>query len=195
MRVLQRDEILKSALSENHQYGWPMMMVHWLMAVGILVGFTAGLYMVDIPGITPFKLKLYNWHKWLGVTLLALVLFRIVVRSVSRTPRYPAHWGRNTILAARLGHLGLYLLMLAVPVFGYLFSLAAGFPVVWFGVIELPVVIDKDPALKELFKTLHELSAKGLVSLIAGHVLMALKHHLLDKDGVLGRMIPGLKAD
>ena len=85
--------------------------------------------------------------------------------------------------------------MLAVPTFGYLYSLASGFPVVWFGVIDLPVLIDKDPELKALFKTLHELSGKGLVLLVAGHVLMALKHHILDKDGVLGRMIPGMKAD
>ncbi|HEX4856019.1 MAG TPA: cytochrome b [Limnobacter sp.] len=182
-------------MRENHRYGLPMVALHWLMAIGILTAFGAGLYMVDIPGITPFKLKLYNWHKWLGVSLLALVVIRLLVRSASRTPRYPAHWGRRTIAAARLGHLALYLLMFAVPVFGYLFSLAAGFPVVWFGVIELPVVIEKDAVLKEVFKTLHELSAKGLVLLVAGHVIMALKHHLLDRDGILGRMIPGLRAD
>lgn len=172
-----------------------MVAVHWLMALGILTAFGMGLYMVDIPGITPFKLKLFNWHKWLGVTLFVLVLLRIVTRMASKTPKYPAHWGHNTVLFAKVGHLALYILMLAVPTFGYLYSLASGFPVVWFGVVDLPVLIDKDPELKVLFKTLHELSGKGLVLLVAGHVLMALKHHILDKDGVLGRMIPGMKAD
>ena len=186
---------MKSALSENHRYGLPMVVIHWLMALGILTAFAVGLYMVDIPGITPFKLKLFNWHKWLGVTLFTLVLLRMVVRMVSKTPKYPAHWGHNTVLFAKLGHFALYVLMLGVPTFGYLYSLASGFPVVWFGVIELPVLIDKDPGLKELFKTLHELSAKGLVFLVAGHVLMALKHHFMDKDRVLGRMIPGAKVD
>ena len=94
-----------------------------------------------------------------------------------------------------MGHMALYLFMLGVPTFGYLYSLASGYPVVWFGVIELPVLIEKNAELKALFKTLHELSGKGLVFLVVGHVLMALKHHILDKDGVLGRMIPGMKAD
>lgn len=172
-----------------------MVAVHWLMVVGILTAFGMGLYMVDIPGITPFKLKLFNWHKWLGVTLFALVLLRIVVRMLSKTPKYPAHWGHKSVLFAKLGHMALYVLMLGVPTFGYLYSLASGFPVVLFGVIELPVLIDKNPELKELFKTLHELSGKGLVFLVVGHALMALKHHYMDKDGVLGRMIPGMKAD
>lgn len=186
---------MRSALSENHRYGFPMVVIHWLMAIGIFTAFGVGLYMVDIPGITPFKLKLFNWHKWLGVTLFTLVLLRMVIRSISKTPRYPAHWGHSTMLFAKLGHFALYMLMLGVPTFGYLYSLASGFPVVWFGVIELPVLIDKDPGLKELFKTLHELSAKGLVFLAAGHVLIALKHHFVDKDRVLGRIIPGARVD
>ncbi len=186
---------MRSALKENHQYGMPMMVMHWLLALGILTAFGVGLYMVDIPGITPFKLKLFNWHKWLGVTLFVLVLLRVLVRWGSHLPKYPAHWGYRTILLAKLGHGALYALMFAVPVFGYLYSLASGFPVVWFGVIELPVLIEKDAALKDLFKTLHELSAKGLVLLVVGHVGMALKHHVIDKDGVLGRMIPGMKVD
>lgn len=103
--------------------------------------------------------------------------------------------GHNTVLFAKLGHMALYVFMLGVPTFGYLYSLASGYPVVWFGVIELPVLINKDPEFKELFKTLHELSGKGLVFLVAGHVLMALKHHVLDKDGILGRMVPGMRAD
>lgn len=172
-----------------------MVVIHWLMAAGILTAFGVGLYMVDIPGITPFKLKLFNWHKWLGVALFVLVLLRILVRFASRAPKYPAHWSSKTVLLAKLGHLALYLFMLGVPVFGYLYSLASGFPVVWFGVIELPVLIGRDPVLQNVFKTLHELSANGLVLLVAGHVLMALKHHILDKDGILGRMIPGMKAD
>ncbi|WP_370261591.1 cytochrome b [Limnobacter sp.] len=186
---------MTSALQENRRYGWPMVIVHWAMALGILTAFGMGLYMVDIPGITPFKLKMFNWHKWLGVTLWALLLLRLLVRINSKVPRYPAHWGRRTILMAKLGHAALYVLMLAVPTLGYFYSLASGFPVVWFGVIELPVLIEKDPALKDTLKLAHELSAKGLVLLVAGHVLMALKHHVLDKDGVLGRMIPGMKAD
>lgn len=165
------------------------------MAIGILTAFGMGLYMVDIAGITPLKIKLFNWHKWLGVCLFSLVVLRVVVRLFSTIPKYPPHWGHGTIRLAKLGHMALYVLMVAVPIFGYLYSLASGFPVVWFGAIELPVLIDKDPELKELFKTLHEFSSKGLMILVIGHVFMALKHHILNKDGVLGRMVPGMKAD
>ncbi|HEX4879633.1 MAG TPA: cytochrome b/b6 domain-containing protein, partial [Limnobacter sp.] len=114
---------MTSALQENRRYGLPMVLLHWLMAIGILTAFGVGLYMVDIPGITPFKLKLFNWHKWLGVTLFVLVALRLLVRFYSRTPRYPAHWGRRTILLAKLGHWALYALMFAVPTLGYLYSL------------------------------------------------------------------------
>lgn len=182
---------MKSALQQPKRYGGLLITIHWLMALGILVAFAAGLYMVSIPGITPDKLRLYNWHKWLGVSLLALVLLRVVVKASGRTPRYPQHWGRNTILMAQLGHWALYIFMFVVPTLGYLFSLASGYPVVWFGVIKLPVLIEKNAELKELFQTLHGVSAKILIALVVGHVLMALKHHFKDKDSILGRMLPG----
>lgn len=186
---------MSSTLADRRRFNAWMIAIHWAMAVGILTAFGMGLYMVDIPGITPFKLKLINWHKWLGVTLLALVLLRVVVRWASKAPAYPPHWGRRTVLMAKAGHWALYALMLAVPLLGYFYSLAAGFPVVWFGVIELPVFIERDIPLRDTLKWWHELSAKALVLLVAGHVLMALKHHFGDKDRILGRMIPGLKAD
>ncbi len=168
-----------------------MMAVHWLMALGILTAFGVGLYMVDIPGITPLKLRLYNWHKWLGVALFTLVAARMLIKLLSKQPAYPRHWGRHTIRMAKAGHWALYLLMFAVPTFGYLFSLAAGFPVVWFGVIELPVIIEKNAEMKDLYKLLHELSAKLLVLLVVGHVAMVIKHQIKDRENILNRMIPG----
>lgn len=182
---------MTSALVHPKRYNVLMILIHWLMALGLITAFAAGLYMVSIDGITPDKLRLYNWHKWLGVSLFLLVVLRSLVRVGSSTPRYPQHWGRNTIFLAKLGHLALYALMFAVPVFGYLFSLASGYPVVWFGVIELPVFIEKNAELKDLFKTLHEVSAKLMIAFVVGHVLMALKHHFKDKDFVLGRILPG----
>lgn len=177
------------------RYSVPMMVVHWLMAMGILGVFGMGLFMVDIAGITPLKLKLFNWHKWLGVTLFVVLLLRIVLKWRSKAPPYPAHWDAKTVLLVKLGHLGLYALMLSVPLVGYLHSLTAGYPVVWFGVFELPVFLERDEHLNALFKILHEWGAYGLIGLVAGHVVMALKHHVLDKEGILGRMIPGMKAD
>lgn len=184
---------MTSALAQPKRYNGFLITIHWLMALGIVIAFAAGLYMVSISGITPDKLRLYNWHKWLGVSLFALVVFRFLIKLGSKTPRYPQHWGRNTILMAQLGHWVIYLLMFAVPAFGYLFSLASGYPVVWFGVIKLPVLIEKDAELKALFQTLHGVSAKLLIVFVIGHVLMALKHHFKDQDSVLGRMLPGAR--
>lgn len=184
-----------SELQAKKRYGLPLIVVHWLMAIGIFGVFGMGLYMTGIVGITPLKLKLFNWHKWLGVGLFVVLVLRVVLKLFSKAPPYPAHWDAKTVLLVRLGHLGLYGLMLAVPLIGYLYSLAAGYPVVWFGVIELPVLMERDEHLRELFKILHEWAAYGLIGLVAGHVVMALKHHLLDKEGILGRMIPSMKAD
>lgn len=167
-----------------------MMLIHAVMAIGLIGAFGVGLYMVDIPGITPFKLRLYNWHKWAGVTLWVLVLLRFFVKVMSKKPPYPMHWSVHTVRMAKLGHAALYVAMFAVPVFGYLYSLAAGFPVVWFGVLELPVLIEKDEVLKPIFKSLHDLSSKALMLLVLGHVAMALKHQFKDRENILGRMIP-----
>lgn len=185
---------MASALHPDKRYNWFMVIIHWLMAVGLITAVGMGLYMVDIAGITPTKLRLYNWHKWLGVSLFALVLLRMVVKAFSDSPRYPQHWGHGTVRAAKLGHLALYVCMFTVPVLGYLFSLSAGYPVVWFGVIELPVVLEKNAELKPIFQFAHELSAKVMVALVVGHVVMALKHHFKDNDPILGRIIPGMRS-
>lgn len=182
---------LVSGLETQSKYSGLMMAMHWLMAIGILTAFGVGLYMVGIEGITPAKLRLYNWHKWLGVTLLTLVAARMFIKLSSKQPAYPRHWGRNAVRMAKAGHWALYVLMFAVPTFGYLFSLAAGFPVVWFGVIELPVLIEKNAQMKDLYKLLHELSAKLLVLLVVGHVGMVIKHQWKDRENILRRMLPG----
>lgn len=180
-----------SGLDEKMRYNGWMILMHWLMAIGITTAFGVGLYMVDIEGITPLKLKLYNWHKWLGVSLFTLLAVRLLIKLMSKAPPYPQHWGHTTVRMAKGGHWVLYLLMAAVPLLGYLFSLAAGYPVVWFGVIELPVLIGKNAELKELFRFWHELSANLLVIVVFGHVAMALKHQFKERENILSRMWPG----
>lgn len=179
----------------RHVYGGTAIALHWLMALGIFVAFGIGLYMVDLVNISPLKLRLFNWHKWLGVSLFVVLLVRLVVKWMSRAPAYPVHWSARSIRMVKMGHWLLYALMLAVPTLGYLYSLAAGYPVVWFGVLELPVLIDKDPQLKEVLQVVHGWSAKFLMVVVLGHVGMAFKHHFWNREGILGRMVPGMKAD
>ena len=94
------------------------------------------------------------------------------------------------ILAAHLGHWGLYALMLAIPLSGWLMSSAKGFQTVWFGVLPLPDLLDKDKALGNTLQTVHAVLNLGLIGLLLAHVGAALKHHFLQRDDVLTRMLP-----
>ena len=162
--------------------------LHWLLAVAIVGAFGVGLYMSDLP-LSPTRLKLYNWHKWAGVTILALSALRLLWRLGHRPPAdlpMPAWQAR----AAHAVHFLLYLAFFAVPLSGWAYSSAAGFPIVWFGVLPLPDFVPVDKPLAHQLKELHELLAWGLALLVLAHIGAALKHHLIDKDGLLLRMMP-----
>ena len=164
--------------------------LHWLLALGILVAFCVGVYMSDLP-FSPQRLKLYNWHKWAGVTILALSALRLLWRLTHRPPAdvpMPA-WQR---LAAHGTHHLLYLLFFAVPLVGWAYSSAAGFPIVLFGVLPLPDFVSPDKALSEAIKPWHGWLAYAMAVLVVLHVAGALKHHFVDRDGLLARMLPSL---
>jgi cytochrome b561 len=166
------------------------MLLHWLVAALIVAAFMLGTVMVDIPGLTPTKLKYFSWHKWLGVTVLALVAVRLLWRLTHAAPAYPAAmpgWQKG---AAHALHGLLYLLMFAIPVSGYFYSLAAGVPVVYLGVLPLPVLMDPSPEWKGVLKQVHYALNMTLLAAFALHLGAALKHHFIDKDGVLKRMLP-----
>ncbi len=170
------------------RYTATAMALHWLLAVAIVGAFGMGLYMSDLP-LSPTRLKLFNWHKWAGVTILALSALRLLWRLGHRPPAdlpMPAWQAR----AAHAVHFLLYLAFFAVPLSGWAYSSAAGFPIVWFGVLPLPDFVPVDKPLAHQLKELHELLAWGLALLVLAHVAAALKHHLIDKDGLLLRMMP-----
>ncbi len=166
-------------------------LLHWLMALLIVSAFALGLTMVDIPGITPTKLKYYSWHKWLGVTILGLACARLLWRLAHPAPPYPASMPGWQQTAASGLHALLYLLIFAVPLSGYFYSLAAGVPVVYLGIIPLPVLIEANAEWKPGLKLLHYSLNMLLLAGVGLHVLAALKHHFIDRDGVLKRMLPG----
>ena len=104
--------------------------------------------MTDIPGFTPTKLKYFSWHKWIGVTVFALAVLRVLWRATHRAPPMPDGMPRWQKGAAHLTHFLLYVLMLVIPASGYLYSSAAGIQVVYLGVLPLPTIIGPDQALK-----------------------------------------------
>lgn len=175
----------------QQRYTTTAIVLHWLIAVLIIGAFTMGLVMTDIPGFTPTKLRYYSWHKWAGVTVLALAALRLLWRLFNRPPEMTAAmpaWQRGA--AHGLHHL-LYVLMFAVPISGYFYTLAAGVPVVYLGKFMMPVLIDKDPVLAETLKALHYWLTMSLAALVVLHVLAALKHAIVDRDGTMRRMLPG----
>ena len=105
----------------------------------------------------------------------------------------PATMPRWQQWAAHAGHAALYLLMLAIPLTGWLMSSAKGFQTVYFGVLPIPDLMSKDKELGDLLRKVHEALNWTLVVTVAGHVAAAVKHHVLDHDDVLVRMAPWLK--
>ena len=170
------------------------MALHWLLALAILGMFAVGVYMADLP-FSPLRLKLYNWHKWAGVTFLALTLLRLLWRMTHRPPALPHAIAQAMpswqIRAYHATHHLLYLLFFAVPLIGWAYSSAAGFPIVWFSQIPLPDFVSPNKQLADMIKPLHEFSAFALVGLAGLHIAAALKHHWIDRDGLLARMLPG----
>jgi cytochrome b561 len=165
--------------------------LHWLLALTLVGLFVVGNYMADLP-FSPTRLKLYNWHKWAGVTVLALSALRLVWRLIRRPPALPeriraAMPGWQTAAFHATHHL-MYALFFAVPLTGWAYSSAAGFPIVWFGVLPLPDFVPVDKALAAAIKPFHALAAFALAGLVLAHVGAALKHQFFDRDRLLGRM-------
>ena len=164
--------------------------LHWLIAILIIIAFVLGNIMVDMR-ISPAKLQYYSYHKWLGVTVLGFVALRLISRLLSKAPPYPANMGKVQTHIANGTHILLYVLMFAVPLSGYFYTLAAGYPVVYLGLFELPVLIGPNPEIKGSLKEFHEILNNIMLVLVLLHVAAALKHHFYDKDGLLHRMRPG----
>jgi cytochrome b561 len=165
-------------------------LLHWLMALLIVAAFGLGFIMTDIPGITPTKLKYFSWHKWVGVSVLFLAAIRLLWRLKHPAPPYRQLMPRWQIFISGLAHGAMYVLMFAVPLSGYFYSLAAGVPVVYFGVLSLPVLIEADPILKPVLKELHEALMFVFLAVIILHILAVIKHQIFDKDNILKRMLP-----
>ena len=172
-------------------YGWSLIGLHWLTLLLIAAAFALGLILDDMP-LSPTKLKLYAWHKWIGLLVLALLPLRLLLRRLDSLDRL-AELVPWEVRLSSLVHGLLYLLMFAAPLLGWLHSSAAGFSVVWFGVLPLPDLVGKDKAMAEVLKELHEGAVFTLVSLVVFHALAAVYHHHMRKDGVLARMAPWVR--
>lgn len=166
---------------------------HWLMAALIVAQGAIGLTMVDL-SLSPTKVKVFALHKSIGLTVLTLALLRLAWRAGNRAPRDPPmpRWQR---IAARISHVALYALILALPLSGWLFNSASNFPLAWFGLVHLPSQTGHvNPGLKAFALTAHVTLFWILVAVLVVHVGAALWHHYDRRDDVLKRMLPGTRG-
>ncbi len=169
-------------------WGWVARILHWLMAALIIGQAMLGKYAHELEP-TPEKLNLMMWHKSIGITLLFLVLLRLSWRWVNPSPDVgfaAARWERA---AARLNHIGLYALMFAIPLSGWLMNSAKNVPFSLYRTIPWPALIGPDKVLGELFAEWHEGLVLALLALLVLHIAAALWHHFLKKDTVLLHML------
>lgn len=177
------------ASSSPSRYGGVAITLHWVVALLILGLLGVGLWMTELKA-SPFKIQVYGWHKAIGLTVLTLAALRLIWRVTHRPPDLPAAIPRWQRLAAGISHWSLYGLMLAMPLTGWLQNSAAGFPLTWFGLFKVPPLIARDRDAFAFWQDVHQALAYTLMALIALHVAAAIKHHFINRDDVLKRMLP-----
>ena len=178
-----------SLKNPSDRWGAVSQLLHWAILVLLVWIAWLGLGMVDQPN-TPAKISTYALHKSLGLTLLGLVTVRLAWRlhagaptPVTGTPTWQAR-------IASLTHVALYALLFAIPLSGWLFNSASGYPLLWFKQFNLPALAGRNPAVADVAATLHEFGFWLLVALVALHAAAALCHHVVQRDDTLVRMLP-----
>jgi len=178
--------------NDSTRYGALSKSLHWLMALLIIALLAVGWYMTSLPDDAPGRLRIINTHKAIGALVLLLALIRIVWIRMSPAPALPAVFSdKERKLTKALQGL-LYLLMILMPVSGYVMSTAAGYPVHFFGLFDLPMLFGKSKALAGAMGEAHEFMAWTLAAIVLLHMAGAIKHRLLDRGGesdILRRML------
>ena len=184
-------------MSPVPRYDPVAMLLHWVLAFAIFTAIASGLYASSLP-ISPARLRWVNWHKWIGVSVLFLAVVRFAWRAWHPAPKLPdaiatrmPRWQHRTRVAV---HWAMYVLFLAIPLAGWTYSSATGFPIVWLGFLPLPDLMAPNKALAPALRALHQALAYGLGALVALHVAAVVNHQFFLRDGLLRRMLPSLGA-
>lgn len=170
-------------------YGAMAQAFHWLVVVGITAQFIWA-WRIDQTDSIRSQFALVNQHKSIGMTVLTLVILRLLWRLVNRTPAFPARMSDWEKRAASTAHWLLYALILAMPLTGWMYSSAAGFGAEFFGLLDIPDFVAQSERLEDIFGTIHAWLAKAILVVVTVHVLAALRHQFVLKDGLLRRMLP-----
>ncbi len=171
--------------SKDH-FGFIAILLHWVMAILIIGLLILGIYMVNLP-ISLEKLKLYGWHKEYGILALIVVIIRLFWRWFNTLPHLSLPMWEK--IAARSVHWTFYIFMFAMPITGWIVTSAAGLPASFFGFFVLPNLVSPNEQTRILFQEIHKLLGYGLILLIVLHISAALKHHFINRDDILRRII------
>lgn len=171
------------------RWGNVSQLLHWTIALLVVAIATIGLLMTEMAN-TPRKVEIYAIHKSLGLSILALVVLRLAWRAYAGRPQPLAGTPRWQRRIATFTHAGMYVLLFAMPLSGWLFNSAAGYPLQWFGMFNLPALAGEDRGLRDLAGDLHEAGFWLLLTLVIAHAGAALYHHLFLHDATLTRMLP-----
>lgn len=163
--------------------------LHWSTAALIIVMVTLGWLAVTYP-LSPAKLQLFNWHKSLGLLVLAWVALRLAWRLAHRAPEPPADSSPAEQRAARMAHGCLYILMFAMPISGWVINSAADFPLKWFGLFPVPPLVAPDKGVQDTAETVHLILFWILLGFVLLHIAAAVHHHRRRRNDVLTRMLP-----
>jgi cytochrome b561 len=178
---------------KDRRYTPTAQVFHWLIALLIVVQFVLARMAAPLP-LGAHKLALLAEHKSFGMTVLMLALIRLAWRLKNLPPSLPANMRRVEQLLARFTHVSFYVLLIAMPLSGWLMSSAKNYSVSWFGAFSWPNLIEPNEAAFNFFKTLHHLLSNVLFVIAALHILAALKHQFWNKDDVLARMLPDFRS-
>ena len=171
------------------RYGAVSIFLHWGVALVVFGLFALGLWMVDLGYYDPWRKAGPDLHKSIGLTLFAVMVLRVIWRFISPPPPPTPNQGRLTRLAAKLGHWFLYFGLFAVMIAGYLISTADGVGIPVFGLFDVPASISGLSNQAEVAGTIHLYLAWAVVIFACLHALAALKHHFIDRDATLIRML------
>ena len=178
-----------SLRNPRDRWGGVSQSLHWLVVVLILATGLIGLLMGDMRA-SPTKVQVYALHKSLGLTILALAVLRLGWRLAAGAPAAVTGTPRWQARLASVTHWLLYALLLAIPLSGWAFNSAAGYPLQWFGLFNLPALVGRDADLRVTVRDLHEALFWALVAVTVLHAAAALYHHAVLRDATLARMLP-----
>ncbi|SIS66232.1 cytochrome b [Neptunomonas antarctica] len=184
--------LIKAVRNQTTHYGWGSIALHWLMALAIMGMYPLGLYIDSLTYYDPEYTTVPNWHKSIGILVAIFLIIRLGWKAINPQPTPIESHSDLIKRITKLGHAGLYLVLITVLISGYLISTADGRAISvfdWFSVPALPELVENQ---EDIAGEIHFIVATTLISFTALHAIAALKHHFIDKDSTLNRML-GIK--